>query len=129
LEDCLAYELKRDARSKKGTSELVVPIIATMQLDLLYLIDRADRIGVGRTIRALFGRISQAFFSTGTTADGRAFLATRDIYLKLMRRYSKSGVLEILNERGRGSEGIDNVSGLTDGVIVNLAAKQLGVMG
>ena len=63
LEDCLAYELRRDARTQRGTSELLVPILATSLLDLPYVFDRADRIGVGRTMRVLFRRISKTFLS------------------------------------------------------------------
>jgi len=129
LEDCLAYELKRDARAKRGTSELLVPILATRPLDLPYLFDRADRIGVGRTIRVLFRRISKTFFSPSSISDGRAFLATRGTFLRLVRQYSRSGAIKLLDEKGKGSDGIDNVSGLSESVIVNLAAKQLGVIG
>lgn len=129
LEDCLAYELKRDAHAKRGTSELLVPILATRPLDLSYVFDRADRIGVGRTVRVLFRRISKAFFSPSSISDGRAFLATRGTFLRIMRQYSRSGEIKLLDEKGKGSDGIDNVSGLSESVIVNLAAKQLGVIG
>jgi hypothetical protein len=129
LEDCLAYELKRDARARRGTSELLVPFLATRVLDLPYVFDRADRIGVGKTIRVLFRRISQTFFSPSSISDGRAFLATRVTFLKIMRQYSRSGEIKLLDEKGKGSDGIENVSGLSENVIVNLAAKQLGVVG
>jgi hypothetical protein len=129
LEDCLAYELQRDAHTKRGTSELLVPILATRRLDLPYLFDRADRIGVGRTFRVLFKKISNTFFSPGSISDGRAFLATRGAFLRIMRQYSASGGIKLLEERGKGSEGIDNIIGLSESVIVNLAAKQLGVIG
>lgn len=129
LEDCLAYELKQDARVKRGTSELLVPILATRLLDLPYVFDRADRIGVGRTIRVLFRRISKTFFSPSSILDGRAFLVTRGTFLRIMRQYSRSGEIKLLDEKGKGSDGIDNVSGLSESVIVNLAAKQLGVIG
>jgi len=129
LEDCVAYELKRDARTKRGTSELLVPIIATRPLDLPYVLDRADRIGVGRTIRALFRRVSETFFSPSNISNGRAFLATRDTFLKLVRQHARSGALRLLDEKGRGSDGIDNVSRLSESVIVNLAAKQIGAIG
>jgi hypothetical protein len=46
-----------------------------------------------------------------------------------MRQYSRSGEIKLLDEKGKGSDGIDNVSGLSENVIVNLAAKQLGVIG
>jgi len=129
LEDCLAYELKRDAHAKRGTSELLVPILATRRLDLPYVFDRADRIGVGRTIRVLFRRIFKTFFSPSSISDGRAFLATRGTFLRIMRQYSRSGEIKLLDEKGKGSDGIDNVSGISESVIVNLAAKQLGVIG
>jgi hypothetical protein len=129
LEDCVVYELELDARRKRGTSELLVPIIATRPLDLLYACDRADRIGVGRTFRTLFRRVSEAFLSPSNISDGRAFLATRDAFLKLMRQYSRSGALKLLDEKGKGSDGIDNVSHLSDSVIINLAAKQTGAVG
>jgi hypothetical protein len=129
LEDCVAYELERDARTRRGTSELLVPIIATKPLDLPYMLDRADHIGVGRTIRVLFRRISETFISPGSISDGRAFLATRDTFLKLMRQYARSSALKMLDEKGKGSDGIANVSGLSESVIVNLAAKQIGATG
>jgi hypothetical protein len=129
LEDCVAYELERDARTKRGTSELLVPIIATRPLDLPYLLDRADQIGVGRTIRVLFRRISETFISPSSISDGRALLATRDTFLRLMRQHARSGALKMLDEKGKGSDGIANVSGLSESVIVNLAAKQIGATG
>ena len=129
LEDCVAYELERDARTRRGTSELLVPIIATTLLDLPYVLDRADRIGVGRTIRVLFRRVSETFFSPSSISDGRAFLVTRDTFLKLMRQYSRSGALRLLDEKGKGSDGIDNISRLSESVIVDLAAKQIGAIG
>jgi hypothetical protein len=129
LEDCVAYELERDARTKRGTSELMVPILTTKLLDLPYLLDRADHIGLGRTIRVLFRRISDTFLSPTSISEGRAFLATRDAFLKLMRQYARSGALKMLDEKGKGSDGIANVSGLSENVIVNLAAKQLGATG
>lgn len=129
LEDCVAYELERDARTKRGTSELLVPIIATRPLDLPYAFGRADRIGVGRTLRVLFRRVSEAFFSPTSISDGRAFLATRETFLRLMRQYSRTGTLKLLDEKGKGSDGIDNVSRLSESVIINLAAKQMGAIG
>jgi hypothetical protein len=129
LEDCLAYELKRDAREQRGTSELLVPILATMPLDLSYVFDRADRIGVGRTMRVLFRGVSKAFVSPDGISNGRAFLTTRGTFLRLMRQYSRSGALKLLDKKGKGIVGIGNVSGLSESTIVNLAAKQLGVIG
>jgi hypothetical protein len=35
----------------------------------------------------------------------------------------------MLDEKGKGSDGIANVSGLSESVIVNLAAKQIGATG
>jgi len=129
MEDCLAYELRRDARGRRGTSELLVPILATRPLDLPYLLDRADRIGVGKTMRVLFRKIARAFVSPRSISDGRAFLATRDTFLRLMRQYSRSGALKLLDGAGRGSVGVDSIGGLSESTIVNLAAKQLGVIG
>lgn len=129
LEDCLAYELRQDAHAQRGTSELLVPILATRPLDLPYVFDRADRIGVGRTMRVLFRRVSKAFVSPDSISDGRSFLTTRDTFLRLLRQYSRSGALKLLDEKGKGSVGVDNVSGLSESTIVNLAAKQLGAIG
>jgi hypothetical protein len=129
LEDCLAYELRRDARARRGASELLVPILATRLLDLPYMLDRADRIGVGRTMRVLFRKVSKTFSSPSSISDGRAFLATRDTFLRLMRQYSRSGALKLVDDNGKGSVGVDNFSGLSESTIVNLAAKQLGVIG
>jgi hypothetical protein len=129
IEDCLAYELRRDARARRGTSELLVPIFATRLLDLPYMLDRADRIRVGKTMRVLFRKVSKTFLSPSSISDGRAFLATRDTFLRLMRQYSRSGALKLLDENGKGSVGVDNVGGLSESTIVNLTAKQLGVKG
>ena len=103
LEDCVAYELERDLRAKRGTFELLVAMIATKRLDLPYLLQRADRIGIGQTMRALLRRINEVFATTGTTIDGRVFLLSRDVFMKLARQYSASGVMKMIQERGRGA--------------------------
>ncbi len=129
LEDCIAYELKRDAIEGKGTSELVAAIIGSRRLDLPYLFARADRIGVGQTLRALYRRVCDVFFLSKVETEGRAFLASREIFLKLARQYASMGIEEILNEKGNGSIGLDLVAGLTDAAIVTITAKQLGLTG
>jgi hypothetical protein len=80
-------------------------------------------------MRALYRRVSEAFFSSEPTGEGRVFLITRETFLKLARQYSSMGVERILNERGKGSAGLDLVAALTDAAIVTVAAKQLGVAG
>lgn len=129
LEDCIAYELRRDLKEKTGTSELLTAIIATKRLDLPYLFERADRIGIGEAMRALYRRVSEVFSSSEPTGEGRAFLITRETFLKLARQYSSMGIDRILNERGKGSAGLNLVAALTDAAIVTIAAKQLGVAG
>jgi len=129
LEDCMAYELKHDAIEGKGTLELVAAIIGSRRLDLPYLFARADRIGVGQTMRALYRRVCDVFFSSKVETEGRAFLASREVFLKLARQYASMGIEEILNERGSGSIGLNLVKGLTDTAIVTITAKQLGLTG
>jgi hypothetical protein len=80
-------------------------------------------------MRVLFKRVSETFLAPSSISDARAFLAARETFLKLMRQYSRSGVLRLLDEDGRGSVGVDSVSGLSESTIVNMAAKQLGVIG
>jgi len=130
LEDCIAYELKLDAQAKRGTLELLVGLIGSKRVELPYLFERADRIGVGRTMRALFGRIVAVFSSSKPAAeDGRGFLIARETFLKLVRQYSSLGLGEILSQRGKGSAGLNLVHGLLDTTIVTVTAKQLGAMG
>ena len=129
LEDCIAYELRRDLQEKSGTIELLAAIIASKRLDLPYLFERADRIGIGEAMRALYRRVSEAFFSSEPKGEGRVFLITRETFLKLARQYSSMVIERILNERGKGSAGLDLVAALTDAAIVTVAAKQLGVAG
>jgi len=129
LEDCVAYELKRDATEDRGTIELLAAVIGSKHLDLPYLFERGDRIGVGRTLRLLFRRVSEAFFSSASDSEGRSFLASREAFLKLARQYASIGIEDVLNEKGNGSVGIDLVAHLTDTAIVTITAKQLGVTG
>jgi hypothetical protein len=129
LEDCVDYELRRDAVESRGTVELLAAILGSKRLDMPYLFERADRIGIGRAIRALYHRVSEVFFSSEAKTEGRAFLIARDTFLKLARQYSSMGIERILNERGKGAIGLDLVAGLTDTAIVSVTAKQLGVTG
>jgi hypothetical protein len=129
LEDCVAYELKRDAMEDRGTIELLAAIIGSKRLDLPYLFERADRIGVGRSMRSLFRRVSDVFSSSESETEGRLFLASREAFLKLARQYASIGIEDVLNEKGRGSAGLELVASLTDTAIANITAKQLGVAG
>jgi hypothetical protein len=129
LEDCVAYEFKRDAMEDRGTIELLAAIIGSKRLDLPYLFERADRIGVGQSLRSLFRRVSDVFLASESETEGRPFLASRETFLKLARQYASMRIEDILNERGKGSTGLNLVANLTDTAIVNITAKQLGVTG
>jgi hypothetical protein len=129
LEDCVAYELKRDAREDRGTIDLLAAIIGSKRLDLPYLFERADRIGVGESMRSLFRKVSDVFLSSESETEGRSFLAARETFLKLARQYASIGIEDVLSERGEGSAGSNLVANLADTVIVNITAKQLGVTG
>jgi len=129
LEDCVDYELRRDAFETRGTVELLAAILGSKRLDMPYLFERADRIRIGRAIRALYRRVSEVFSSSESQTEGRAFLIARDTFLKLARQYSSMGIERILSERGKGAIGLDLVAGLTDTAIVSVTAKQLGVTG
>jgi hypothetical protein len=129
LEDCVAYEFKRDAMEDRGTIELLAAIIGSKRLDLPYLFERADRIGVGQSLRSLFRRVSDVFLASESETEGRSFLASRETFLKLARQYASMKIEDILNERGKGSTGLNLVANLTGTAIVNITAKQLGVTG
>jgi hypothetical protein len=129
LEDCVAYEFKRDAIEDRGTTELLAAIIGSKRLDLPYLFERADRIGVGQSLRSLFQRLSDVFLASESETEGRPFLASREIFLKLARQYASMRIEDILNEKAKGSMGLGLVANLTDAAIVNATAKQLGVTG
>lgn len=129
LEDCIAYELRRDLQEEKGTVELLAAMIGSKRLDLPYLFERADRIGIGQAVRALYRRISSVFSSSEPKAEARAFLIAREAFLKLARQYSSMGIERILDERGKGSVAVGLVVGLTDSAIVTVTAKQLGLTG
>lgn len=129
LEDCIAYEFERDAREERGTIELLAGLMATARLDLPYLLERADRIGAGQGMRALFRKIEQAFTAAKSDADARAFVTCRATFLQLARQYSTAGTIQLAAQRGRGTKGIQLVRDLSQLTIVIAAAKQLGVMG
>lgn len=129
LEDCLAYEFLEDTRAQRGTLELLVGLMSTKRLDLAYLFERADQIGVGRFLRAVFRIVRETFSSAETEADARVFLATRQVFLKLARQYSYSGTIGRVDERGRGTIGLHLARGLSALSVVNAAGKQLGILG
>jgi hypothetical protein len=93
------------------------------------LFERADRIGVGQSLRSLFRKVSDVFSSSESETEGRSFLAAREAFLKLARQYASIGIEDVLNEKGRGAAGANLVANLTDTAIVNITAKQLGVTG
>jgi hypothetical protein len=129
IEDCIAYEFIKGARTGESRAELLAALMATTKLDLAYLFERADRLGVGESLRQLFRETRDALMSAKTEADGRAFLAVRERFLKLARQYSSSGLMNLADERGKGSQGLNPVRGIHPVTIVTFAAKQMGVMG
>lgn len=129
LEDCIAYEFERDAREERGTAELLAGLLATTRLDLPYLFERADRIGVGQGIRVLFRKVEQTFTAATSDSDARAFVTCRTTFLQLARQYSAAGMLQLVAQRGKGSAGMKLAEGLSEAVLVNAAAKQLGITG
>lgn len=129
IEDCIAYEFDKGARTGESPAELLAALMATTKLDLAYLFERADRLGLGESLRQLFRETRDALMSAKTEADGRAFLAVREQFLKLARQYSSSGLMNLADERGKGSQGLDLVRGIHPVTIVTFAAKQMGVMG
>jgi len=130
LEDCLADEVHTDAKKNIGTISLVIAMIATIRVDLPYLLRRADQMHVGKAVRILFRRILEVLSSNRTELDATSFLAVRDHFLKIVRQYTLTGFWKIVEaEVGTGNLGLSIVNRLTEYEVVVPAAKQLGVVG
>ena len=129
LEDSLIYEVKKDAAERRGTTELVASILATRTVDLPYMLRRADLQQTGQTIRQLFKKITGTFTALPGDTEGRVFLETRTVFLKILREYNSKGLPKLVEARGRGRLGMAIVEGLSPAQIVSAAGKQLGVSG
>jgi hypothetical protein len=130
LEDCLVDEVHTDAKKNIGTISLVIAMIATIRVDLPYLLRRADQMHVGKAVRILFRRILEVLSSNRTELDATSFLAVRDHFLKIVRQYTLTGFWKIVEaEVGTGNLGLSIVNRLTEYEVVVPAAKQLGVVG
>ena len=129
LEDTLVHELIRDAYEHTGMTELVAAMLATRSLDLSYLLRRADSLGVGQALRLLLGKITNTFTSLPGDVDGRAFLAARTQFLRILRSYNSRRVLRLVETPGKGRIGLGPVSTLKPEQIVSTTGKQLGVTG
>lgn len=128
-EDCLIQELRRDVSERSGATSFVIAIISTRALDLPYLLRRADEMHMGTTLRLLFNRILEVVSSREIEVAGKVFIAVREHFLEIARRYSQSGFWKLVDEKGVGSLGLRTVSGLSEHEIIVPAGKQLGVAG
>lgn len=129
LEDCLIHELRRDVSAGTGGISLVIAMIATRTVDLPYLLQRADEMRMGKTVRLVFNRILRVVSSKETDVAAPVFMAVREQFLKIARRYSQTGFWSLVDEKGVGGVGLQVVDGLTDYEIIMSAGKQLGVTG
>jgi hypothetical protein len=129
LEDCLVHELHRDANVRTGSISFVIAMISTRTLDLPYLLQRADEMHLGQTMRLLLKRILKTVSSSETDAPASVFMAVREHFLKSARQYTQKGLWKFVHEKGVGSLGLQTITGLTDYEIIMSAGKQLGVTG
>lgn len=129
LEDCLVHELHRDANMRTGSLSFVIAMISTRTLDLPYLLQRADEMHLGQTMRLLLKRILKIASSSETDAPASVFMAVREHFLKIARQYTQKGLWKFVDEKGVGGLGLQTITGLTDYEIVMSAGKQLGVTG
>jgi len=129
LEDCLIHELYRDANARTGSISFVIAIISTRALDLPYLLRRADEKRLGKTLRFLLNRTLRIVSSRETDAPASVFIAVREQFLKIARRYTQTGFWKLVDEKGVGDLGIQTAIGLSDYEIILSAGKQLGVTG
>lgn len=129
LEDCLIQEIHDDVHRKSGTVSFVIAIISTRTIDLPYLLQRADEMNLGRTVRLLFSRILETASCSETETSASIFMAVRACFLKIARQYSQSGKWKLIEEKGVGDSGLQTISNLSEHEIVMAAGKQLGVTG
>jgi hypothetical protein len=129
LEDCLIHELHRDANGRTGGISFVIAIISTRALDLPYLLRRADEKHLGKTMRFLLNRILKIVSSRQTDVAASVFIAVREQFLKIVRRYTQTGFWKLVDEKGVGDLGIQTAIGLSDYEVIMSAGKQLGVTG
>jgi hypothetical protein len=128
-EDSLAHEIRRDADKTTGTLELVTALASTQTLDISYLLRRSDELEIGRTVRLLFQKLIQTFTGISQDADGKILLATRQRFLQILRQYSKTKALSLLDTPSKGGHGIKMVESLSSEHMINAAGKQLGITG
>lgn len=129
-EDCLANEIRQDAKKNVGTVSLVIAMISTRKIDLLYLLRRADQMRVGKATRVIFRRILDITSANRTELDAATFLAVRENFLSIVRQYAQAGSWEMVeDEGGIGELGLSIVNRLDESDIIFPAAKQLGVIG
>ena len=129
LEDCLAFEAKKDIELRTGHLQLIAALLATTRMDLAYLLRRADSLGVGMLFRRLYLKIEATFTSLPIESDGRLFLQVRAQFLKIAREYAQKSVLKIVKKVGRSKRSLESSIELPEAEIVNVAAKQLGITG
>jgi hypothetical protein len=129
LEDCLIHELSLALREKEIGISLPVAMISTTGLDLPYLLRRADEMRVGRTVRLLLNRLLEIVSKAETEIDAYIFMAVRAQFLRMVRKYTRSGHWRLVDESGVGAAGIDIIKNLTEHDLVLAAGKQLGVTG
>ena len=129
LEDCLIHELRRDANARTGGVSFVIAMISTRTVDLPYLLQRADENHLGETVRFLFNRILRIVSSRETDVSASVFIAVREQFLRIARRYTQTGFWKLVDEKGVGDLGLQTVIGLTDHEVIMSAGKQLGVTG
>ncbi len=129
LEDCLVHELREDSTKDTGAIQFVIAMISTRRLHLPYLLWRADKMRVGRSMRLLFDRVLQITSSTETETPASVFMALRSQFLKIARQYSQAGFWKLVDERGVGELGLRIVKDLTEHEVIMTAGKQLGVTG
>lgn len=129
LEDCLIHELYRDAKGRTGGISFVIAIISTRALDLPYLLRRADEKHLGKTLRFLFNRILRIVSSRQTDVAASVFIAVREQFLKIARRYTQTGFWKLVDEKGGGDLGVQTAIRLSDYEVIMSAGKQLGVTG
>ena len=129
LEDCLVQELHADSKKSTGATSFVIAMLATRILDLPYLLKRADQIHVGKAIRLAFTRVLDITSSKETDAPASLFLAVRNQFLKIARRYTQSGFWKLIEKKGVGNIGLPLITSLNEHDVILVAAKQLGVSG
>ncbi len=129
FEDSIANELLRDASKGTGNVQLIIGLLGSKASDLPYLLTRADGLGVGAAVRSILRRIVGVYTTRLSVGDGRIYLATREHALRILRLYSKQGVLNLVEESGTGKKATEIVGAISDETIVSSIGKQLGITG